>query len=149
MSSPLDRALMALLAETSGAMSTLLLALHANPKVADVTRGMDITKYESPVTEEENSYTLESYVAIDTHDGKQFSWLIDIKRHPDGWVVERDISKLIDGGAQSVHDFEEFSCVDFDELAENHADLMNELIKSADNFDFSIEPKLVTFEWKA
>jgi hypothetical protein len=130
---------MALLAETASAMSTLLLALHANPKIAEVTRGLDITKYESPLAEEENSYTFESYVETETRDGNQFYWLLDIKRRPDGWMVERRIDKQFDGGAQSVRDFEDFRCEDFDELAKNHADLMNEFIKSADNFDFSIE----------
>jgi len=137
MSNPLDRALMALLAETSSGMSTLLLALHANPKIANVTQGMDVTKYQSPVTEEDHGYTFESYVETETHDGKQFYWLLDIKRRPDGWVVERRIDKQFDGGAQSMQDFDEFSCVDFDELANKHADLMNEFVKSADSFDFS------------
>lgn len=146
MANSLDRALMALLAETSSGMTTLLLALHSNPKVANVTRGMDIVTGQGS-SPEENSYTFESYVETETHDGKQFFWLLDIRRRPDGWLVERVIDKLFDGGAQSVQEFEDFGCEDFDELAKNHATLMSEFIKSADNFDFSLEPKLKTWSW--
>ena len=147
MSNPLDRALMALLAETSSGMTTLLLALHSNPEIANVTQSMDITRYQSPVTEEDNVYTLQSYVVTETHDGKQFGWLLDISRGPDGWLVERVIDKQFDSGGQSVQDFEDFRCEDFDELASKHAELMNEFIKPADNFDFSIEPKVKTWSW--
>lgn len=147
MSNSLDRALMALLAETSSGMTTLLLTLHSNPKVAKVTRGMDIARYQSPVTEEDNVYTFQSYVETETHDGKQFCWLLDIEMRPDGWLVERVIDKQFDGGAQTVQEFEDFRCEDFDELAKNHAILMSEFIKSADNFDFSLEPKLKTWSW--
>ena len=87
MSDNLDRALIALLAETSSGMTTLLETLHSNPKVANVTRGMDIRRYQSPADEEDNVYTFESYVETETHDGEQFYWLLDIKRQPSGWTL--------------------------------------------------------------
>ena len=132
----LDGSLMALLADTARGTMTLLLNLHSNPKVAKVTRGMDVVTGQSSLTKE-NSYTFESYVETETHDGEQFYWLLDISKVPGGWLLERDISKQFDGGTQTVRDFEDFRCEHFDELAKNHANLMNEFIKSADNFDFS------------
>ena len=137
---------MALLADTARGTTTLWFSLHSNPKVANVTRGMDFVTGQGSLPEE-NSYTFESYVETETHDGGRFYWLLDISKVPGGWLVERVIDKQFDGGAQSVQDFEDFRCEDFDELAKNHAALMNEFIKSADNFDFSLEPKFKTWSW--
>src|ERR1044072_7567816 len=125
-------------------MGTLLETLRSNPKVANVTRGTDIWRYQSPAGEEDEDYASESYVETETQDGEQFYWLLDIRRQPSGWTLCRDISKQYDGGAQSVQQFEDCTFSSFDELANKHAELMNEFIKSADNFDFSLSAPLVT-----
>jgi hypothetical protein len=138
MADGLDTALIALFAETTSGMMTLWEILHSNPAVSKATQGCDIRKYRRLMTEGEGEvYAFESYVESETHGGEQFYWLLDITREPSGWVLHRNISKQYDGGAQPVQQFDDFRFASFDELASKHANLMNEFIKSADNFDFS------------
>ena len=86
-----------------------------------------------------------------TKDGEQFAELVAGHQAiaGPGWTLCRDISKQYDGGGQSVQQFEDCTFASFDELANKHAELMNEFIKSADNFDFSDHPAALVTLWGA
>ncbi len=137
----LDTVLIALFAATTSAMMTLWAMLHSNSAVAEVTRGCDIRQYQRSMSGNgENVYTFESYVEAETSDGELFCWALDITRGPSGWELQRYISKQLKEGAQTVKDFDDFKFGTFPELASKHPELLAEFVKSADNFDFNLEP---------
>lgn len=133
----LNRALIVLLAETTDGMMALWKTLHSNPMVTNATRGCDVRKYRHPMTDEEDVYAFEAYVEAETRDGETYCWWLDITLGSSGWELHRDLSKQSRDGADTVREFEDCKFGSFDELTAKHADLVAELVKSADNFDFS------------
>ena len=138
MADGLDGALMVLLGETNVGMSALWRTLHHNPMVADATRRCDVRKYRRPMTDDEDVYTFEAYVEAETRDGEIFCWWLDITWGSSGWELQRDVSKQLKDGEDTVIEFEDRKFGNFDGLAAAHAALLAEFVKSAENFDFSV-----------
>lgn len=129
---------LAVLAKINEHMMSIRKSAESNPAVVAATRGCDVRRYRDLMMEEEVHY-FEAYVEATTRTGHMFCWSLDIKQSSRGWELQRRVDRQTSEGGQEELGFNDLTFDNFDELADNYTDAMNEFAESARNFNFPLQ----------
>jgi hypothetical protein len=132
--------MLAMLAEVNDLMIEMTCVLEARPNVRKAARGCDVRKYGDEFRGPGlKKYVFEAYVEAETEAGDTFCWWFDAEEVATGWEIHRDIY-VNRTGKDSQESLSNFDSVTFESFAELRAGivfLVNELVGSAKDFDFS------------